>query len=306
MYLFLHCIVFKLRLYYYTSVTLSITFGKGGVSCNNTKTIQDLLQVTINNISNWSNQTGFKFSPSKSQSICLKKKYIFPPIFQINELIIPNKNTIKILGIIFDKKLSWKPHIKYIKKETTLRSYLLKVLPHTTWESRTQTLIQIYKSLIISKLEYGAEIYSSAKNPILKIIDPIHNLNLRLSIGGFKSSPVESFYVTANETLLWIRRIKIALTFAAKLKKNDLEALIPKHLFRWQKTYQINLSNIIKYEIIQTPPCSSKINLNTELEKYKESKTDSSFFLKSFLRHQKQSPRHLHRCFQKWTCAWAL
>lgn len=114
------------------------------------------------------------------------------------------------------KKLTWKPHIKYIKKETTLRSNVLKVLLHTAWRSQTQTLIQIYKSLIRSKLEYGAEIYLSAKNPILKNINPIHNLNLRLSIRGFKSSAVESIYVTANEPPLWIRQIKIVLTFAAK------------------------------------------------------------------------------------------
>jgi hypothetical protein len=72
---------------------------------------------------------GFKFSPSKTKSNCFTKKInILPPIFQINRLIIPNKNTIKILGIIFDKNLTWKPHIKYIKKETTLRSNVLKVL----------------------------------------------------------------------------------------------------------------------------------------------------------------------------------
>jgi hypothetical protein len=110
---------------------------------------------------------------------------------------------------------------KIYKKGTTLRSNVLKILSHTTWRSWIQTLIQIYYSLIRSKLKHGAEIYSSAKNPMLKIIDPIHNLNLRLSVGGFKSSPVKSIYVTANEPSLYIRRIKIALTFTTKLKKKQ-------------------------------------------------------------------------------------
>jgi hypothetical protein len=107
-------------------------------------------------------------------------------------------------------------------------------------------------------------------------------LNIRLSIGGFKSSTIESIYVTANEPPLWIRRIKITLTISAKLKKNDLEALILKYVIQITKIYQINHSNIIKYETIQTSPWSSKINLNTELEKYKKSKTDPSIFLNLF------------------------
>jgi hypothetical protein len=99
-----------------------------------TQIIQNMLQSTINNISKWANQTDFKFFPNKSQSICFtKKRNIQPPTLQINGSTIPNKNTIKILGIIFDKKLNWKTHIKYLKKETSIRSNILKVLSHTTW-----------------------------------------------------------------------------------------------------------------------------------------------------------------------------
>jgi predicted nucleotidyltransferase len=53
----------------------------------------------------------------------------------------------------------------------------------------------------------------------------LEDLNLRLSIGGFKSSPVKSIYVTANEPSFYIRRIKIALTFATKLKKKQSRSI---------------------------------------------------------------------------------
>lgn len=45
-----------------------------------------------------------------------KKKKYKTPTLQINGSTIPNKNIIKILGIIFDKKLKWKTYIKYLKK----------------------------------------------------------------------------------------------------------------------------------------------------------------------------------------------
>lgn len=69
--------------------------------------------------------------------------------------------------------------------------------------------------------EYGAKNYSSVGNSSLKILlDPIHNTYFRLAIGAFKSSLIANIlHIIANELSLWIRRIHIALTFAAKKKK---------------------------------------------------------------------------------------
>lgn len=85
------------------------------------------------------------------------------------------------------------------------------------------------------------------------MIDPVHNSNLQLSIRTFKSSPTESIYITANEVPLWIHRIKTTLTFAAKVTRNKQENIIPKHIKLIIKSNQLNLSNIIKYKIIQIP-----------------------------------------------------
>jgi hypothetical protein len=138
--------------------------------------IQILLQECVNNLTKWSSDTGLKFSPNKSQSICFtKKRKQKPPTFKINELMIPNKETIQILGITFEKKLSWIPHLQLIKKGTSQRTNIIKILAHTTWGSKSKLLIQLHKALIRLKLKYGAEVYLSAKNRALKTIDPIHN-----------------------------------------------------------------------------------------------------------------------------------
>jgi hypothetical protein len=98
-----------------------------------TNIIQILLQENVNNLTKWSPETGFKFSPNKSQSICFtKKRNQKPPTFKINELTIPNKATIKILGVTFNTKLSWVPHLKLIKRETSQRTNIIKILVHTT------------------------------------------------------------------------------------------------------------------------------------------------------------------------------
>ena len=49
-------------------------------------------------------------------------------------------------------------------------------------------------------------------------LDPVHNQGLRLSLGAFRSSPVDSLYVEAHELQLEIRREKLALQYILKLK----------------------------------------------------------------------------------------
>jgi len=94
-----------------------------------------------------------------------------------------------------------KPHLRLIKKETSQRSNIIKILAHTTWGFKSKLLIQLHKALIRSKLEYCSELYLSVKNGALKTIDPIHNTCLRLAIDASKSSPVESIYIIASEPL---------------------------------------------------------------------------------------------------------
>ena len=49
-------------------------------------------------------------------------------------------------------------------------------------------------------------------------LDPVHNQGLRLSLGAFCSSPVESLYIEAHEPPLEIRRDKLAIQYILKLK----------------------------------------------------------------------------------------
>ena len=62
--------------------------------------------------------------------------------------------------------------------------------------------------------------YLLTSKTALAKLDPVHNQGLRLSLGAFRSSPVESLYVEAHEPPLEIRREKLALQYTIKLKAN--------------------------------------------------------------------------------------
>ncbi|GFR26404.1 putative RNA-directed DNA polymerase from transposon BS [Trichonephila clavata] len=83
---------------------------------------------------------------------------------------------------------------------------ILKVLANTRWGADRTSLLRLYRALIRSKLDYGSVVYSSACKFLLKILDPVHHQGLRLCLGAFRTSPVESLYAEAYEPPLDLRR----------------------------------------------------------------------------------------------------
>ena len=68
----------------------------------------------------------------------------------------------------------------------------------------------IQRSLVWTKLDYGCIIYGSARKAYLQMLDPIHKQGLRLVLGAFRTSPVASLYVEADEPSLYSRREKLS------------------------------------------------------------------------------------------------
>lgn len=84
----------------------------------NTETVIFFLKIITNNIEKWANKTGFNFSPEKSMSsIFTKKKKIIELGIKLNGTVIASQNNIKMLGVIFDKRLTRLPYIKHLKKK---------------------------------------------------------------------------------------------------------------------------------------------------------------------------------------------
>ena len=91
---------------------------------------------------NYTNKSGFKISKSKSQAIIFSKSNKKENIeLKINEQKLSIVNEVKILGLIFDKKLSWKPDVKKIKGQCISRINILKSLSAKNWESSQKIII---------------------------------------------------------------------------------------------------------------------------------------------------------------------
>ena len=77
--------------------------------------------------------------------------------------LIPVVEEAKFLGLLFDKKLRFIPHIKALKAKCLKALDILKVLSNTNWGGDRSVLLNLYRSLVRSKLDYGSIVYGSAR-----------------------------------------------------------------------------------------------------------------------------------------------
>jgi hypothetical protein len=188
----------------------------------NMNSIERLLQLCLNNIQSWADENGFQFSKTKTVCMHFCQKYTLhnDPDIKIYGSTIPVVEEYKFLGLYFDKKLNFIPHIRYLKNRCLKAMNLLKVVAHKDWGADCATLLKLYRSLVRSKLDYGCIVYGSARDSYLQSLDRVQNAALRICLGAFRTSPIPSLHVEAGELPPDLRRQKLTLQFITKLKSN--------------------------------------------------------------------------------------
>ena len=276
---------------------------------SNMSIIERRLQLCLNKLQQWATDNGFRFSKTKTvcMHICQKKGLHLDPQLFLDQCPIPVVEETKFLGVIFDRRLSFVPHLKYVKKKALKALNIFKIVGNTEWGADRKVMLRLYRSLIRSKLDYGCIVYGSARKSYLQMLDPIHNQGLRLCLGAFRTSPVESLYVDAHEPCLGARRAKLSLQYATKIKS------LPKHpahnaVFdnKYMKMFDarpnairtfglrikqfLTASNIDFSDILETPSyfilppwCVKPPKIVLDLVHLKNDRTDASIYQQRFL-----------------------
>ena len=96
--------------------------------------IQRKLQHTINRLEKWTLENGFTISKNKTVAMhfCSDKKCM-DPVLKLDNDPIQFVKEAKFLGLIWDTKLTFEPHIKYLKTRCQKSLNVLKVLFRTEW-----------------------------------------------------------------------------------------------------------------------------------------------------------------------------
>ena len=187
------------------------------------RTSSRLLQNTIQRLEDWARNVGLKFSPMKSEVVHFwrdikggaTRDY---PTLKLYNKEIPTKDTTKFLGMILDRGLNFESHIQSLKGETYRALNILRMVSGINFGADRKTLMRLYWAVGRSKLEYGSQVYSSAKPSTLKKLDPVNNEALRICTGAFRSSPAVSLQVEAGSPPLDLQREEQLLKYLLKLE----------------------------------------------------------------------------------------
>ena len=147
------------------------------------------LQLHLHKLEEWCHLWKVQINQQKSQHITFTLRRLTCPPIYFNNIPIPQTDEVQYLGMTFDRRLTWKPHIH--RKRITLNKRL-KLLTHLLCYSSKLQLKQrlnIYTYLLKPIWAYGSQIYGTAKRMNIERIQQFQSKTLRLIT---KAPPYES------------------------------------------------------------------------------------------------------------------
>ena len=134
--------------------------------------------------------------------------------------MIPVVTTYKFLGLIFDNKLSWKPHINAVYNKCSRLLPLFYKMTRLRAAPSIASLLIMYKTLVRNIIDYGLIIYSTAAKSNLAKLDRLQNTFLRIILGSFPSTPLRHLYLETGIETIALRAIWLSMTYVIKLRSD--------------------------------------------------------------------------------------
>ena len=149
--------------------------------CINRKNIEQLnstLEIEGNKVAKWLNANRLILNLNKTHSMLFTNKLGNLTLrLKIENIYLEDKVETNFLGVIIDKKLTWKQHIQHISNKISKTIALLRLLRHI-FPKRILRLI--YMSLIYSYLNYCNVIWGGAYDIVLEPLFILQKKAIRL------------------------------------------------------------------------------------------------------------------------------
>ena len=189
---------------------------------------------------------------------------------------------------------------------------------NTPWfNDECRVVIQQRNAALRSKIDYGCYVYGAARKSYLKTLNTVHHEGLRLILGAFWTSPVESLYFKAYEPPLKLRFTKLGLQYDSKIKSLSTNLahdciFNSKHQTLFNKKEKaiktlgicmkpilenanISIKNIHDTVQLNSPPgILEKSEVILDLNKLSKKKTHPLIYQEKFHNIQDNLPNYLH------------
>ncbi|XP_058987128.1 probable RNA-directed DNA polymerase from transposon BS isoform X3 [Musca domestica] len=168
------------------------------------------------------------FNPEKSKTIYFAKNSTKQILLNVDGCRIEQVKKMKFLGRIISNSLSVKDHYSHIKDPVSNRTRLLKCLNPPKGGLHPKVSLNLYKSLVRAKVDYGRTTTANSPKYVNNNIERLQNEMIRRSLGVSRSTPNHVIYALAGE-LPPKYRAKLLTTkeiLKIKLENNDLSDII--------------------------------------------------------------------------------
>ena len=181
---------------------------------------------------------GMHIDPGKSELIHFtraREKPVSPLVTTLyqKDLWINPKEVVRWLGIFFDPELRFKKHVEIMCNRATSVSHGLRMLANTVRGLSQRNLRILVKTCVHPILTYASPIWFRPDRPQLTLIrklDVVQNIGLRLITGAFKTTPVEALQTLSHMPPMEITLDKLSQSAAVRLLKLPFRSLVSERL----------------------------------------------------------------------------
>ena len=190
-----------------------------------------LMQSALDKIAEWGVDWQMVFAPGKSQYIVFRhpNKVNYPRMkFKLNGGVIKETESVKYLGLIMDKHLSYEEHINYILGKSMRKlGYLTYLCAYKGIRPSMSAYMLIYNAVIRPSLEYACAFWNCAAEAHKKKLERVQRLAICRILGVMKATSYETCNMMAQIPPLELRRRQEEIKLFHKCVKYSVRA--PEH-----------------------------------------------------------------------------
>ena len=233
----------------------------------------------------WGHENGLKFNPSKTEVIIFsRKKYKVNDLkkIKIEGVEIDFQNTVKYLGIHFDRKLNWNFHIGEKVRKAKALAITLKGMARMKWGIKPKDALWIYKAMIRPIVSYGSIVWAhNIPNGGMKKLNQLQRMSLIAILGAAPSSPLIGLEAIVNilPLSLFVRELGTKARYRIR-DGTDWDGLnylntVSGHQSAWDKILSdLNLDEIPEYD----PWCRDYAPFNIDINNMSSHPTDLKIY----------------------------
>ena len=174
------------------------------VKGDNTLEIENRANIELGKISSWAKQNKIIFNKDKTKVLLITRKKTKQPHLNIyiNNGKIEETDSMKYLGILFDKRLRFHHHIEQVTEKSKKLIHALSKSAKINWGLRSDVIKIIYKGAILPLISYGIPAWIDAlsnKHNTMKIRRMQRLVNIKMT-KAFRTTSHEALCILAGTT----------------------------------------------------------------------------------------------------------